>query len=461
MEYIYNQFYITNSISNQNDCEINFITKDNQKLIIKGVIENNKLITNISQIVNSNKELRSAFVDNISSNLNVHDEHNNCLKFLINLFSNRKETQIIDEESFFYIKLYFDSNNKLNASTTYTEASSKDDSNNQFEKLNSDQFVETKKIPYTIEDYSKLQMSYLDLPYTIYSYENNSVLKQLIKDYPLRSEIYFYASNNNLPQKEEKEFISYEILWYDYINDYYINYLANTKNIDEQDIFSMNTSVLITLNELKIKFPLFLDSNIYFEFYNVNVNNVINTIATLVEKFGYTNSEAISYISYLNANVKSIPNTEDVKIIQDIINNFPYNKNWIKTLQLSKMLYYKSQYMLANGYIHMFNLNVCKVPSYVNTWYELSQMTELLFNSSYGITAPIFDDNGKKILDSEKITENIPIPQNSKSSNANGDALPPLPHPFNNWPHFSYYYSRKTQEVSKNGPPLLLSFKAT
>jgi hypothetical protein len=460
MEYIYNQFYITNSISNQNDCEINFITKDNQKLIIKGVIENNELTTNISQIVNSNKELRGAFVDNISSNLNLHDEHNNCLKILINLFSNRKETQIIDEESFFYIKLYFDSNNKLNASTTYTEISSKDESNNQLEKLNSNQFVETQKLPYTREDYSKLQMSYLDVPYHIYSYENNSKLKQLIKDSPLRSEIYFYALNDNLPQTQEKEFISYEILWYDYINIYYINYLADTKNIDEQDIFSMNTSVMITLNELKIKFPLFLDSNIYFEFYNVNINNLINTIATLVEKFGYTNSDAISYISYLNANVKSIPNTEDVKIIQDIINNCPYDKTWIKTFQLSKMLYYKNQYMLANGYSHLFNLNVCKVPSYVTTWYELSQMTELLFNSSYGITAPLVDDNGKKILDPEKITENIPITKKSKSYNANGDLLPPLSHDFNNWYHLVYFYTRKTQEVDKNKIPLLTNFKS-
>ena len=460
MEYIYNQFYITNSISNQNDCEINFITKDNQKLIIKGVIENNELTTNISQIVNSNKELRGAFVDNISSNLNLHDEHNNCLKILINLFSNRKETQIIDEESFFYIKLYFDSNNKLNASTTYTEISSKDESNNQLEKLNSNQFVETQKLPYTLEDYSKLQMSYLDVPYHIYSYENNSKLKQLIKDSPLRSEIYFYALNDNLPQTQEKEFISYEILWYDYINIYYINYLADTKNIDEQDIFSMNTSVMITLNKLKIKFPLFLDSNIYFEFYNVNINNLINTIATLVEKFGYTNSDAISYISYLNANVKSIPNTEDVKIIQDIINNCPYDKTWIKTFQLSKMLYYKNSYMLVNGYNHLFNLNVCKVPSYVNTWYELSQMTEILFNSSYRITSQLFDDNGKKILDPEKITENVPIPKNSKSLNANGDPLSPLSHDFNNWYHLVYYYTRKTQEVDKNKIPLLTNFKS-
>lgn len=117
--------------------------------------------------------------------------------------------------------------------------------------------------------------------------------------------------------------------------------------------------------------------------------------------------------------------------------------------------------MLANGLNHMFNLNVCKIPSYVNTWYELSQMSELLFNSSYGITAPLLDDNNKKILDPKKIIENVPILKNSQSFNTNGDLLQSLPHAMNIFSNLAYFYTRKTQEVDEKEPPLLLSFKST
>jgi len=442
--YIFEQFSFSNQTEKDSNCILNFIDNNNGASltivgsiglnIISGVVEQNYLGSDVS----------GEFTVDTSTN-----SVSSACDQVINYFSIFTRT----------INLYGSSGQELNVKLYTIDPSNNDPSNNLFADtvlytpqelhpnfVNSDVDCSCNSdisglVQPVYNDYDKLQLSYDNLPYHTYNFDTCSDLSGLIQSTPFDPSTFFfdYFGTNNLQLCEKGISICFPVFFYDYITIYLVGYLGRQTNIDGQEISSLLNDLSVNYNTLSSDSPFFRQASSFSEYYFTYIGNLNLTIETLVTDFSFKNSDAITYVSFVGFYKEPVKNTTGKSYIINLMAKYPYSKtNGIIPSSINAGTYYKNQYLFINGYYHMFNFSVIKIPPYVTNWAELQIMINIIYLSDP--SGSILDCSGLSPTQSSNPQHNnYPVYGNYITGNPGQPPVnPTATQNFNNEAHFNF-----------------------
>ena len=442
--YIFEQFSFLNQTEEDNsNCNLNFIDKNNgATLSIVGSIGLNK----ISGVVGQNylgSDVSGEFTVDTSTN-----SVSSACDQVINYFSIFTRT----------INLYGSSGQELNVKLYTIDPSNNDPSNNLF----ADTVLYTRQelhpnfvnnvdcscnsdisglVPLMYNDYDKLQLSYENLPYHVYNFDTCSDLSGLIQSTPTDPATFFfdYFGTNNLQLCEKGISICFPIFFYDYTTIYIVEYLGRQTNVDGQEISSLLNDLSGNYNTLPSDSPFFRQASSFSNYYFTYIGNLNLTIETLVTEFSFKNSDAITYVSFVGFYKEPVQNTTGKNYIINLMTKYPYNKtNGIIPSSINAGTYYKNQYQFINGYYHMVNFSVIKIPPYVTNWVELQIMNNIIYLSDP--SGSVLDCSGLSPTQSSNPQHiKYPVKANYTPNNPGASPInPSFSQDYNNAPHVNY-----------------------